>query len=262
MEDEIDTGHQTVAIVSTPGVALGEVVVRAGARAREHAHDVPHLVLVLAGGMTETVGRGTVEMQAGALRVTGSASHDLRIGPDGLRCMVMELEGWTEWERDPAPVETHFCTDPGLAQAVLGLRRYYQDADPLSLLLELDAVEVFARFARWRGRRDPVPPRWLARVRELLADGTTALDVAALAAEAGVHPNHLVRAFRQHYGTSTTAFVRRRRAERATRALRFSGSSLAAVAVESGYFDQSHMTRELRRLLGCTPARLRAGERS
>ena len=259
MEDEIETGSRSVAHVAAPGVAMAEVVVRAGARARGHAHDVPHLVLVLAGGMTESVGRGTVEMAPGALRVTGAASHDLRVGPQGLRCLVMELESWTEWEADPPDVETRFCTDPGLAGAVLGLRRYCQQPDPLPLLLELDALEVFARFTRWRDRRDPTPPPWLARVRERLADGTEPPAVAQLAAQAGVHPNHLVRAFRQHYGVSTSAFVRRRRAERATRALRSSERSLAAVAVESGYFDQSHMTRELRQLLGCTPARLRAG---
>ena len=44
---------------------------------------------------------------------------------------------------------------------------------------------------------------------------------------------------------------------RARRALVETDASLPEIGREAGYSDQSHMTRELATLLGCTPGRLR-----
>jgi AraC family transcriptional regulator len=99
---------------------------------------------------------------------------------------------------------------------------------------------------------------WLATVVELLHERTPAApSLSELAAEAGVHPGHLARAFRQRFGATVCQYSRNLRLEWAASQLDRE-ASLAQIALEAGFADQSHFTREFRRHFGVTPGRYRA----
>jgi AraC-like DNA-binding protein len=73
-----------------------------------------------------------------------------------------------------------------------------------------------------------------------------------------VHPAHLSRAFRRHEGRTPTALIQRRRVEHVWRRLCRPGApSLADIALEAGFSDQSHCTRVFKRLVGIPPGALR-----
>jgi AraC family transcriptional regulator len=98
---------------------------------------------------------------------------------------------------------------------------------------------------------------WLSTVVELLHERTPqAPTLTELAAEAGVHPGHLARAFRRALGTTVCEYSRSLRLEWAAARLEGEGS-LAEIAVEAGFADQSHFTRAFRRGTGLTPGRYR-----
>jgi AraC family transcriptional regulator len=100
--------------------------------------------------------------------------------------------------------------------------------------------------------------RWLLRLRDRLHDeSATPPGLAALAAEAGVHPGHLTRSFRRAFGCTPGEYLRACRAERAARLVRETRAPLAEIAARCGFSDQSHMTRALRRHAGVTPGRAR-----
>jgi AraC-like DNA-binding protein len=63
-------------------------------------------------------------------------------------------------------------------------------------------------------------------------------------------------------GLSAKAFARVLRLQATIRAIDRGVESLAQLAVDSGFADQAHATREVQRLTGLTPARLRAALRS
>ncbi|MFD0315834.1 helix-turn-helix transcriptional regulator [Streptomyces flavalbus] len=102
--------------------------------------------------------------------------------------------------------------------------------------------------------RDPVLAR---RLRELLdarvVEGVSLEDAAALLQ---AHPAHLVRAFSAAYGIAPHQYLMSRRVERARRLL-LDGRSPGEVAVSTGFYDQSHLTRHFRRLVGVPPGRYR-----
>ncbi|MEU1041552.1 AraC family transcriptional regulator [Streptomyces sp. NPDC005551] len=99
------------------------------------------------------------------------------------------------------------------------------------------------------------------RLRELLDEHVVrgiALDEAALLLHA--HPAHLVRAFGAAYGIAPHQYLMSRRVDRARRLL-LAGGRPAEVATATGFYDQSHLTRHFKRLVGVAPGRYRVGSR-
>ncbi len=92
------------------------------------------------------------------------------------------------------------------------------------------------------------------RLRQLLDERLTeTFTLAEAGALLGAHPSHLMRVFSATYGIAPHRYVTGRRIDRARRML-LDGHAPAEVAVESGFFDQPHLTRHFRRVLGTTPA--------
>jgi AraC-like DNA-binding protein len=70
----------------------------------------------------------------------------------------------------------------------------------------------------------------------------------------------LARQFREIYGTSPYRYLLMRRLDRVRREIR-AGKPLAAIALDAGFADQSHMTRMFRATYGLSPAQFRAVSR-
>lgn len=77
-------------------------------------------------------------------------------------------------------------------------------------------------------------------------------SVAAVARALGVSERQLERRFLARVGVTPKGFATLRRFERAVEAAR-SSPSLAAAALQAGYYDQSHFIRDFRRFAGATP---------
>ena len=127
-------------------------------------------------------------------------------------------------------------------------------------------LELLALAARLRGTgaigEERRSPRWLGEARALLHDRYREnLHVADVADAVGVHPVHLARAFRLRYGTPVGAYARGLRLSWAAGRLTESDDAIAQVALEAGFFDQSHFTRTFKRHFGVTPQAYRRAAR-
>jgi AraC-like DNA-binding protein len=74
------------------------------------------------------------------------------------------------------------------------------------------------------------------------------------------HPAHLVRMFSREFGISPHQYLTGRRVDLARRLL-LDGVPPSAAAATVGFFDQSHLNRSFRRLLGTSPGRFAGGAR-
>jgi AraC family transcriptional regulator len=83
------------------------------------------------------------------------------------------------------------------------------------------------------------------------------VQVKDIASQVGVHPVHLARAFRAHFGLSPVEYIRQLRINLAESLLADSQVSLGEIAQQTGFSDQSHFTRTFRNEVGLTPARYR-----
>jgi AraC-like DNA-binding protein len=78
------------------------------------------------------------------------------------------------------------------------------------------------------------------------------LSLDRLADEAELSKYYFARLFREEVGQSPWAYVRHARLEKAKTLLE-QGASPAAAALESGFFDQSHLTNVMKDVEGTTP---------
>ena len=84
--------------------------------------------------------------------------------------------------------------------------------------------------------------------------------VAELSEALHLSPRTLERAFQDRLGLSPRTFRRIQRLQWVLERLRLEPTcSLAELAVECGYADHAHLTREFRALMGQAPSAFRAG---
>ena len=93
----------------------------------------------------------------------------------------------------------------------------------------------------------------LARLRDYIeAHLDEPIDVATLAAIAGRSPFHFTRVFARTVGVTPHRYVVHLRLKRALTLMQGGRVSLAAVAADTGFADQSHLSRWVRRVHGVT----------
>ncbi len=78
------------------------------------------------------------------------------------------------------------------------------------------------------------------------------VDLSQLGRRVGLSPFALLRMFQAHVGLSPHEYKTQLRIKKAKLLLR-SGVPIAEVAMETGFCDQTHLTRQFRRIVGLTP---------
>lgn len=234
-----------------------------------HTHDRPIFAVMLSGGFQSAIARRRLECAPATIWTEPAGEvHANFIGRTGARVIVVQ----------PDPTLTDlFAPFTSLLEAVTHGRAPMAAGDARRIANEIDDPDALTPIAvdalvlgmlttavrSMAARRGlGAPPRWLARVRDALHDRfRESIGLGELAAAAGVHPSHLAREFRAHYGVSVGDYVRRVRCEWAAERLLSSGDSISEIAASAGYSDQSHFTRQCVRFLGVGPGRYRRTRR-
>lgn len=132
-----------------------------------------------------------------------------------------------------------------LSDAAGHLRGLRVEEACLTLLAELD---LHRRMTVAR------PPRWLNRVVDICnSTFERSPSISEIGAMVGVHPVHVTRVFRRRYGIPLSKYVAAVKIEHAAAGLRAGRMSVAAIAVENGFCDQSHLCKVFKATLGVTP---------
>lgn len=99
---------------------------------------------------------------------------------------------------------------------------------------------------------------WINELERLLKENPTeAESIACLAEKLALHRVYMGRAFKQAVGLSPVAYRNKARLASALIALVTTNESLASIAFETGFADQSHLTRSLKTATGSTPHTIR-----
>jgi len=224
-----------------------------------HTHAQWCLLLIDAGEVVyELDGRDRVAPVSTLTLLPPHVTHDGRSSTPGtaFRKRVVYLDAdWLNSRQVDRFVDRPLLTAPGITSAA----RRLHDA----LLSGGDGLRAETELLRIQRRIDrdhtsPNPPKrddpLAARLRALLDDDPVAAPTLRDAGRMlGASPDHLVRSFSAAYGMPPHRYLTGRRIDRARRLL-LDGMPVSAVAHAVGFFDQAHLTRHFRRMLGVPPA--------
>jgi AraC-like DNA-binding protein len=246
-----------------------------------HWHATYGIGLLEHGAQHSASGRGPVQAHAGDLITTNPGEvHDGRpLGVDSRRwrMLYLEPEAMAAFAGDTAPaglaITQPVFQDRPLREALCRLFQRLEHWNAGTAPLPGDAALLACEEA-WTAvcgallqrhattRPEPEAHADLRRVRERLADEALAPPtLSALAEMVQLSRYQLLRRFEKAYGLPPHAWLLQQRAERA-RALILRGHRLADAAAQSGFADQSHMTREFARRFAITPGAWRQAARA
>lgn len=123
------------------------------------------------------------------------------------------------------------------------------------------AAHLLRRYTVWQPVPGEVverhPASTLRQVTEYIHENLDQhLTLAELSLVAGMSPYHFARTFKQVTGVTPHQYVLNARVERAKGLLLQGKLTIAEIASQVGFFDQSHLTRYFKRLVGVTPQAL------
>jgi AraC family transcriptional regulator len=266
--EAVSFGSPSFRSVEAGGLLVTDALFPPCAYLAPHVHERACVATTLTGSFDSRM-RGKPYWSQSSMMLCEPAGerHDNRIGSGGARVLIVQPDG------DRLELVRPFVSfldvinhrgAPDVAPIARRLSVEIAQPDNLTpLAVEGLALELIATAARaFESRTRESAPAWLCRVRDYLHDDITAApSLTRLATLAGVHPGHLTREFRRHYGGSIGSYLRTLRLDWAARRLVESDDPLAAIASSAGFADQSHFTRSFRAAFGCTPSVYRSRAR-
>jgi AraC family transcriptional regulator len=227
------------------GFVVREVGYAAGGRMGRHAHGFSNVTAVISGEMEERTDSAEHRGRACSVLVkpAGTPHENRWLGRRGTRTVSIELRGmqlgaW-RWLEDPETARAALA----LADAMRGRSREAIESGAMALL----GLAMHVRAS------DSAAPAWLDAVKRTLdARFDEPLRFEELAADVGLHPVYLSRAFRRHTGMAMSEYVRALRLRHARHLLSATSRPLASISAESGFADASHLCRVFANAHGVT----------
>jgi AraC-like DNA-binding protein len=210
-----------------------------------HRHAAPYVAFVLEGGYQESSVDGIWQCEPGDLVVHPRMHlHVNRFS--GRRSRVLNI------------------VLPGFPWANLALSYgVWRPRDPNSIqpLREVDGEAIAEVLAHAEPSRELVSPPALSNMAERLTMDSRH-RVGAAARHSGMTREHASRVFSRHFGFPPTAFRSEHRFRSALTLVIESTAALASIALEAGYADQAHLTRDFKSRTGMSPGAFRGSFRS
>ena len=224
-----------------------------------HHHDRTVVGITISGEWESVVGQRTLANRAGVLHTEPAGdTHSNHFGPRGTHVLIVQPDPGAEELLHPCQsllTEVHQLVPEGARTLAVRLITELTTPDDLSpMAIQAGCLDLLASASRVScGRRHHLPS-WLLRIDDYVrTEFRRTPTLAEFAAVAGVHPSHLVRAFKRAFGETPASRLRRLRLEWTAPRVGGTDEPLAGIAAAAGFADQSHFTRQFRRHFGLTP---------
>lgn len=221
-----------------------------------HRDKLSRISIILDGELWESTEQGEVKATRNSVVIKpNDVVHENTFGSAPLRLLSISFN-------DNSLLTDRFDTWQWInhpAIHVLGIRLWTQmqgvrDEKRLMALFE----EFFTTLARLGQAHHTRPAEWPAALKKLLeTDLDAPQTIQALSEQLSLHRVSVARGFRKEYALSPVQFRQYTRVATALQELALTQKSLSAIAYDAGFADQSHLSRSLKSLVGCTPGGFR-----
>lgn len=239
-------------LLSSPQLSCSLAYYPPGFVQQVHAHQEPSISLVLSGSVREVSGNDEVCLGPSQVSRKGEGvPHSDQFGPEGavLLSIAVHDEGLWSGLASGCDWQWHRMSRAAISEVLL-LARTPNAGNPLGEMLSL--LGGLYPAPNPKGRQ----PEWLLEVEHRISSDLS-VTIDMVAREVGLHPVYLSRIFGSWLGMTPVAYRQQQRTSAAIRSL-LDGEPAARVAQESGFADQSHMCRSIKRNIGRSISELRA----
>ena len=246
------------------GFIFEEVTMPSGLFLSKHYHQMACIGLTFRGSVVETFGSRPIECRPGPVlvRPPGEAHTDRVPGADSKVILLHLPQSWVTHVAEYGKIlaEPTLHAQGHLTQIMKNVyREAHRNDTATELAIQSLAFEIAAHLVRKKdSEKQGFVPLWLVRVKEKL-DTCFAENIrlGELAADVGVHPVHLSRAFRRHYSLGMGDYLRSRRVRAAEREIAKGEVPLCDIALRAGFSSQSHFCAVFKQITGETPSEFR-----
>jgi len=226
-----------------------------------HRHPDAYFCYVVDGGIDEQAGGREGRFGPGSLHFHPSGdAHSGRIGRAGLHSLSIVARGAAAAERAAKLSPSRAAAAPATGLYVARCWNAFLLRDQASEITLEGAAHglLLATCGPFPSGSGTATPAWVSKVRDHLhANFHSPVSLRDLAAIAEVHEVHVVRGFKRSMGVTPGVYIRRLRLDAARHALVATSDPIASIALDAGFYDQSHFTRAFHREIGAPPTAFR-----
>jgi AraC family transcriptional regulator len=253
---------QTLTSASLSGLVLTEKVHQPGDNLPEHFHENAYFCLALEGSWQErTDGKKIHCISRNVVYHPEAEIHQTWFSKEACsKTFNVEITpAWTSKMNAVGlgPITNRIVSMDQTLSFYLGkiYKEFLEHDRYTELAIESILTEVWINLQRNTSKLEKnKTDGWLIDVKKLLE--VTYMQPNSLADLSNihqVHPAYLSKAFRRRFGMTITDYYRQCRVKAACVLLRDSDLSLVSVALECGFYDQSHFCKHFQAIMGMTP---------
>ena len=247
----------------TPGFALTETSYLSGSRLPKHSHENPYFGFVLFGSYSENFGTNSRTCHPSMLIYHPADEVHHQVFASEVRLFRFELKpSIFAGSNGIGPLRNQSASEFQGGDICKWTAKMYEEfrlMDDVSLIaMDGLALLILSEILRSHISGRKCTSRLLRAkdfIRECYSEN---LSLSRISQEVEAHPAYLCHQFHLHFGITVGDYIRRVRIEAAREHLVKSKVSLSKIAVLSGFSDQSHFSRNFKKVTGMTPARYRA----
>lgn len=228
-----------------------------------HYHENAHFAFTTSGNLIETHKKEKIQLSKGCLMFNYSQDpHFNSHYSENVSALHIDIDKkWFEkYLIKPDSFEGVLkLYDPALTHIFLKINQEIKKFDNVSpLAVEGLVLQAIAEMIRTNSEKKSKNPLWVAKVKEVLHERfAEKLSLEDISKKIGIHPVYLSQQFPVYFQDSFGDYIRKIRIKEAIVLMSNKSLTLAQIAYDCGFSDQSHFTRCFKMIVGTTPATYR-----
>lgn len=227
----------------------------ANSKIASHAHNKPYLCLLASGTYKEESNTTDIIEPGEVLYRVANYEHSNRFLSTGGLCLNVEFNDYEQF------ITLNEIQLPSKVSKQKGVLELYKLIYGLKQGLPNDIINIYcyesmiASIHVFNGTGDN---HWVKKVKELINDNPLeSISLDKLSLEFSLHPNYIVRKFKEITGFKLSEYLTRTRLEHSLKQLLTNKESITSIALDTGFYDQSHYNKSFKKLIDTSPSHFR-----
>ena len=220
-----------------------------------HSHGKPYLCLLAYGTYKEKSNVSDIIIDGEVIFRTSNYEHSNMFSDKGGVCLNIEINDYDQL------VNLNGLQLPNTISKQKGTVELYKLLYGLKCGLPNDIINIYcyesmiSTLNSFNKNGDVI---WINKVKDYINDNPLeAISLNKLSLEFSLHPNYIVRKFKEITGYKLSDYLTKIRLEYSIKQLIENEKNLTTIALESGFYDQSHFNRNFKQQLETTPSYFR-----